>query len=82
MLKQEYKKAAGELDLGKIATSSNPLVGVTQHKCDDGYYVVAVNYSDEDVEMCVKFADGIRYEVIYGNPDKINACDAVIFKTK
>ena len=77
-----YKNAAEGLDLGKIATSSNPLVGVTQHKSDDGYYVVAVNYSDKDVDMCVEFADGIRHEIIYGNPDKINACDAVIFKTK
>lgn len=76
-----YELFAGELRENYILKSGSPYIGITQSKNEDGSYIVtAINYMDRIVkpEFCVK--DGWEIEVIYGNLDKIDKCNAVVVK--
>ncbi len=58
-----------------------PFIGITQSKLEDGAYIVtAINYSDVPRKLHAAIKDGYSPEVLYGDPDTIPACEAVIFK--
>lgn len=77
-----YSKLCEGMELGKIAVSKNPDIGVTQHRQDDGsYIVVAINYTDKPLVPELDFM-GHTATVLYGKPDIIDACDAAIFKVE
>lgn len=77
-----YSKLAQGTDLGRIATTAEPCVGVTQHRHEDGSYtVVAINYTDKPIDPRLDFC-GRKYRAVYGSADLIDACDAAIFKVE
>ena len=64
----------------KIASSANPNLGVTQHKTDDGKYIIAViNYGDKTEACDLKVADGWKLTCVDGNGKEITKCDAAFF---
>lgn len=77
-----YKIFSKELREDYIVTSENPFIGITQSECEDGegYIVSAVNYSDKERTTDFVFNKKSKYEVLYGNPERIPPCDAVILK--
>lgn len=77
-----YSKLAEGVDLGRIVTTGEPCVGVTQHRREDGSYtVVAINYTDKPVDPRLDFKEN-KFTALYGSADMIDACDAAIFKVE
>ena len=64
----------------KIASSENRNLGVTQHKLDDGRYIIAViNYGDQTEPCDLKVKDGWKLTCVDGNGTEITKCDATFF---
>lgn len=65
----------------KIAYSDNPNLGVTQHKTDDGNYIIALlNYGCETEACELTVADGWILNPIGEPKTEIGKCDALFFK--
>ena len=81
--KYEYQNEVifGDLKNNYILNSDNPYIGVTQSKCDDGYIVTAINYSDKPQKFDCNANIDYNVTVLYGDTSKdIPACDALILK--
>lgn len=65
-----------------FVTSENPHIGITQSKCrcESGYVVTIINYSDKPVNPMLSFDNRKNYDFLYGNKESVPACDAVIIK--
>jgi endo-1,4-beta-mannosidase len=76
-----YEQVFGDLKNNYILNSDNPYIGVTQSKCDDGYIVTAINYSDKPQKFDCNANIDYNVTVLYGDTSKdIPACDALILK--
>ena len=76
-----YEQVFGDLKNNYILSSDNPYIGVTQSKCDDGYIVTAINYSDKPQKFDCNANIDYNVTVLYGDTSKdIPACDALILK--
>ena len=63
----------------KPIISNNPNVGITLHKKDkNSYVVVAVNYSENDIENPFVLQNGYKFESSF-TENKIKSCDGLIF---
>ena len=84
--KKNYYKVYKSLFADKInsheVTSDNRNIGITLHPVNENeLYCVAINYLDCEQELGIKIKDGYKVsKVYYGNLDKVNGFDGVVFK--
>lgn len=77
-----YKDIFKDLIKTHQITTDNKYVGITLHPDTNGdIYCVAVNYSGKEQTPDFKIKDGYKItEVYYGNVEKLDRCDSVVFK--
>jgi endo-1,4-beta-mannosidase len=78
-----YSEVAGTIIAKNIVCSGNKQIGVTQHRCDDGTFViVAVNYSNKPQNPDFEVQEGWELSPLYGNSTEIKKCDAGIYMAR
>ncbi len=76
-----YKTFGKKLAESYVVNTDNPYIGVTQSKNEDGTYIVtAINYSDKPQKLDAIIKDGYSVEVLYGDMDTVDKCEAVVMK--
>lgn len=78
-----YRMFAEEACASYAVQTRDPYIGITQHKNKDGsYYVTAINYDSQSRQPELTCPEGWHWEVLYGNPAAIPACDGVVLHVK
>jgi len=84
-----YRHIAAEVTQRRAIRKQHPMVGVTEHPCDDGSRVIiAVDYSPDNLDQALTPRRGWKIgEVLYGKVEPNGECalsgnDAVVFLVK
>ncbi len=76
-----YEIFGEDLKKNYVLNTTNPYIGITQSKIEDGSYIVtAINYSDKPQTLNAEINNQYNMEVLYGNDEIVDPCDAVIMK--
>ena len=78
-----YRMFAEEACASYAVQTKDPYIGITQHKNEDGsYYVTAINYDSQTRKPDLMCSEGWHWEILYGDPAAIPACDGVVLHVK
>lgn len=78
-----YKLIAKDILGNRLVTTDNPFISITQHRFDEkSAVIVAMNNSDKTQNCGFDFSKVKNAEILYGDKEKIDKCDAVIMKVE
>lgn len=75
-----YSEFASDAIKEKIVRTEEKYIGITQHRREDGsYIIIVINYTDGVIEPKLQVADGWNLTPVYGDEKTINGCNGAIF---
>lgn len=76
-----YETVAAEIAGDRLAASDSPYICLTEHPDGNGgAYVVATNNTPHRRSAALKVKDGYQVEALYGDPESVGSCDAVVLR--
>ncbi len=73
-----YAEAAREVIASQPTAAKNPETPLTLHKTEDGYIIIAVNYTSTTQNARLKIKEGYSLLPIYGSFDSIEKCNMAV----